>query len=30
LLGEHTETVLTSLAGYTTDEVGQLRDKGVI
>ena len=30
LLGEHTEAVLTSLAGYTTDEVDQLRDKGVI
>jgi formyl-CoA transferase len=30
LLGEHTDTVLTSLAGYTTDEVHQLRDKGVI
>jgi len=30
LLGEHTEAVLTSLAGYTTDEVRQLRDKGVI
>jgi formyl-CoA transferase len=30
LLGEHTEAVLTSLAGYTADEVRQLRDKGVI
>jgi formyl-CoA transferase len=30
LKGEHTEAVLTSLAGYTTDEVRQLRDKGVI
>jgi len=30
LLGEHTEAVLTSLAGYATDEVRQLRDKGVI
>ena len=30
LKGEHTEEVLTSLAGYTTDEVRQLRDKGVI
>jgi formyl-CoA transferase len=30
LLGEHTEAVLTSLAGYSTPEVRQLRDKGVI
>jgi formyl-CoA transferase len=30
LLGEHTEAVLTSLADYTTDEIRQLRDKGVI
>jgi formyl-CoA transferase len=30
LLGEHTEAVLTSLAGYTAEEVGQLREKGVI
>lgn len=30
LMGEHTEAVLTSLAGYTADEVQQLRDKGVI
>jgi formyl-CoA transferase len=30
LLGEHTEAVLTLLAGYTTDEIRQLRDKGVI
>jgi len=30
LLGEHTEAVLTSLAGYTADEVRQLRQKGVI
>jgi len=30
LLGEHTEEVLTSLAGYTTDEVRRFRDKGVI
>jgi crotonobetainyl-CoA:carnitine CoA-transferase CaiB-like acyl-CoA transferase len=29
-LGEHTETVLTSLADYTPDQVRQLRDKGVI
>ena len=30
LKGEHTEEVLTSITGYTTDEVRQLRDKGVI
>ncbi len=30
LLGEHTEVVLTSLAGYTTDDIRRLRDKGVI
>ena len=30
LLGEHTEEVLTSLAGYTKDEVRRFRDKGVI
>jgi formyl-CoA transferase len=30
LLGEHTETVLTTLAGYSADEVRRLRDSGVI
>jgi formyl-CoA transferase len=30
LLGEHTEAVLMSVAGYTADEVRRLRDKGVI
>ena len=30
LLGEHTEAVLTSLAGYSAEEVRQLRDKSVI
>jgi formyl-CoA transferase len=30
LLGEHTEAVLTSTAGYTADEVRRLRDKRVI
>jgi formyl-CoA transferase len=30
LMGEHAEAVLTSLAGYTEDEVRRLRDKGVI
>ncbi len=30
LLGEHTEAVLTSLAGYSAEEVRQLRGKGVI
>src|SRR4029077_9960421 len=30
LMGEHTEAVLTSLAGYTALEVKQLREKGVI
>jgi len=30
LMGEHTEAVLISLAGYTAQEVQQLRDKGVI
>jgi crotonobetainyl-CoA:carnitine CoA-transferase CaiB-like acyl-CoA transferase len=29
-LGQHTEEVLTDLAGYTWDEVTQLRDEGVI
>jgi crotonobetainyl-CoA:carnitine CoA-transferase CaiB-like acyl-CoA transferase len=29
-MGEHTETVLTSLAGFSTDEVKALRDKQVI
>jgi formyl-CoA transferase len=30
LMGQHTEDVLISLAGYTAQEVQQLRDKGVI
>jgi len=30
LMGEHTETVLTSLAGFTADEVRALREKRVI
>jgi formyl-CoA transferase len=30
LLGEHTEAVLTSLAGYSAQEVRQLRDKGIV
>ena len=30
LMGEHTDAVLTSLAGYTADEVRQLRSSGVI
>jgi len=30
LLGEHTAEVLTSLAGYSAEEVRRLRDKGVI
>ena len=30
LLGEHTESVLTSVAGYTADEVRELRATGVI
>jgi hypothetical protein len=29
-MGEHTDAVLTSLAGYTADEVRQLRSSGVI
>ncbi len=30
LMGEHTETILTSLAGFTADEVRALRKKRVI
>jgi crotonobetainyl-CoA:carnitine CoA-transferase CaiB-like acyl-CoA transferase len=30
LMGAHTEDVLTSIAGYTAEEVRQLRDNGVI
>src|SRR5437773_4525257 len=30
LFGEHTEDVLTTLAGYTADEVRRLRDTGVV
>jgi formyl-CoA transferase len=30
LLGEHSEAVLTALAGYTADEVRQLREKRII
>ena len=30
LLGEHTEAVLTSLAGYSVQEVRQLRDQGIV
>ena len=30
LSGEHTESVLTSVAGHTTDEVHELRAKSVI
>ena len=30
LLGEHTEAVLTSVAGYTADEVRELHAKGII
>jgi len=30
LLGEHTEAVLTGLAGYSADEVRALREKRVI
>jgi formyl-CoA transferase len=30
LMGEHTDEVLTSLAGYSADEVKGLRDRGVI
>jgi crotonobetainyl-CoA:carnitine CoA-transferase CaiB-like acyl-CoA transferase len=30
LYGEHTEEVLTSLAGYSADEVRQLKEKGAI
>jgi formyl-CoA transferase len=30
LMGEHTEAVLTALAGYTAEEVKVLREKGVI
>ena len=30
LIGEHTEAVLTSLGGYSAEEVRALRDKGVI
>jgi hypothetical protein len=29
-MGEHTETVLTGLAGFSADEVRALRDKRVI
>jgi crotonobetainyl-CoA:carnitine CoA-transferase CaiB-like acyl-CoA transferase len=29
-MGEHTETVLQSLAGFSADEVRTLRDKRVI
>jgi formyl-CoA transferase len=30
LMGEHSEDVLTSIAGYFTEEVRELRNKGVI
>lgn len=30
LLGEHTEEVLTSLLGYSAEDVASLRDKGVV
>ena len=30
LYGEHTEEVLTGLAGYSADEVRQLKEKGAI
>lgn len=30
LYGEHTEEVLTTLAGYSTDEVRRMREKGAI
>jgi crotonobetainyl-CoA:carnitine CoA-transferase CaiB-like acyl-CoA transferase len=29
-MGEHTETVLTSLAGFSAGDVRALREKGVI
>jgi hypothetical protein len=29
-MGEHTEDVLISIAGYTAEEVRQLRNNGVI
>jgi len=29
-LGEHTEEVLTSLLGYSSDEIARLRDQGVV
>ena len=30
LYGEHTDEVLTTLAGYTPDDVKRLREKGVL
>jgi len=30
LYGEHTDEVLTTLAGYTADDVKRLREKGVL
>ncbi|HYB44055.1 MAG TPA: CoA transferase, partial [Candidatus Methylomirabilis sp.] len=30
LFGQHTEEVLTTLAGYTEDEVQRLRERGVV
>jgi formyl-CoA transferase len=30
LFGEHTEEVLTALAGYTREDVRRLREKGVV
>jgi len=30
LLGEHTEKVLTQLLGYSSEEVGQLRQEGIV
>ena len=30
LFGEHTEDVLTTLAGYTPEDVQRLRNKGVV
>jgi formyl-CoA transferase len=30
LMGEHTEDVLRTLAGYTPEEIGRLRENNVI
>ncbi|MBK5101233.1 MAG: CoA transferase, partial [Desulfobacteraceae bacterium] len=29
-LGEHTEEVLTELGGYSTEEIAQMREEGVV